>query len=91
MVIQLIDEYFENRIHVSNPQEFEEFICTIKVFDVIPHDYDKRCRAMADLLNNPKANRRYNTNQAINLANVCLKNGRSDLYNYLLKILTDGG
>ena len=64
----MIDEYFD-RLVINNYQEVEEFLVEVHQFNVEPHDYDKRCRAMTELLSYPRSNTKYNKNQAINLAN----------------------
>ena len=43
------------------------------------NDLDRRVAAMIDILCNKRANVRYNRNQAIALANKCIKKGRQDL------------
>ena len=59
--------------------DFESLITITKAYEIFPHDLDKRVSAMVGLLSNPKANIRYNRNQAIALSNLCKSKGREDL------------
>jgi hypothetical protein len=59
--------------------DFESLIAITHPYDIDVNDLGKRASAMVCILNTPKANKRYNTNQAIHLMNKCAKTGRQDL------------
>ena len=64
---------------------FESLIRDTHPYEIFPNDLEKRARAILDLLNNPKSNKKYNINQAIALSNSCIHANRQDL----VKIIQD--
>jgi hypothetical protein len=58
---------------------FESLVTITHPYDICVSDLAKRASAMVCVLNTPKANKKYNRNQAINLMNKCTRVGRRDL------------
>ena len=63
----------------STSTDFESLITITRPYYIDPLNLDKRADAIIYVLHSPKANKKYNRNQAIRLANKCKKAGRSDL------------
>lgn len=59
--------------------DFESLITITRPYDISVSDLDKRTHALLDVLNCPKANKRYVQNMAIGFMNKCAKAGRTDL------------
>ena len=64
-------ELYQERISFAFPD--------VQPYEIFPNDLDKRASAMLSILDNPKANRKYSSNQAINLVNLCIRANRQDL------------
>jgi hypothetical protein len=69
------DEYEE----CSTSTDFESLITITKPYEIFVNDLDKRARVMLDIFSNPKSNKRYSRNQAINLCNILTRANREDL------------
>jgi len=67
--------------------DFESLIGITHPFDIDPLNLDKRTSAMVCILDNPKANKKYVRNMAINLINKCGRADRTDLINKIQEAL----
>jgi hypothetical protein len=59
--------------------DFESLLRNAHPYAIFPDDLDKRCRAMLEILVNPKSNKRYSINAAIALSNKFRVANRQDL------------
>jgi hypothetical protein len=69
-------------------QDFESLIAITRPYDIDVADLGKRTSAIISILSTPKANKKYNTNQAIRLMNKCAAIGRQDLVQIIREALS---